>query len=297
MDFFGKYKSPFGYYNNANQIDSYGVNHSGFTTRDELEYQFARQQRENELMNQCKAQGITENFPQYGANFWGNSANNYGFGSSDIGNKLENINKPLKQTVQLVKISNDAKQVSQDAIFNRVLTRTLGEEGGYENRPYKIDAPTNMGIRQDTLDRFKTAHPELSAGYPNEVNNLTYQQVKQIARKDYFDKYRIGEIQSQPLQETIFDTFYNHSPYKPALWAQKAVNNNTNMKVKEDGVFGSETIGAINKLLPEEIIKVNNAILDQRRDDYEQELLLNTNSNYGKYSVGLPARFERFRLR
>ncbi|MDD7313583.1 MAG: hypothetical protein PUH03_04435 [bacterium] len=45
------------------------MNHSGFTTRDELEYQFARQQRENELMNQCKAQGITENFPQYGANF------------------------------------------------------------------------------------------------------------------------------------------------------------------------------------------------------------------------------------
>ena len=79
MDFFGKYKSPLGYYNNANQIDSYGVNHSGFTTRDELEYQFARQQRENELMNQCKAQGITENFPQYGVNFWGNSGNNYGF--------------------------------------------------------------------------------------------------------------------------------------------------------------------------------------------------------------------------
>ena len=64
MDFYGKYKSPFGYYNNANQIDSYGVNHSGFTTRDELEYQFARQQRENELMNQYKSQGVMENFPQ-----------------------------------------------------------------------------------------------------------------------------------------------------------------------------------------------------------------------------------------
>ena len=46
MDFFGKYKSPFGYYNNANQIDSYGMNHSGFTTRDELEYQFTRLHKE-----------------------------------------------------------------------------------------------------------------------------------------------------------------------------------------------------------------------------------------------------------
>ena len=100
MDFFGKYKSPFGYYNNANQIDSYGVNHSGFTTCDELEYQFARQQRENKLMNQCKAQGITENFPQYGANFWGNSANNYGFGLSDIAGNIGNMKPPLNQGVQ-----------------------------------------------------------------------------------------------------------------------------------------------------------------------------------------------------
>ena len=76
------------------------MNHSGFTTRDELEYQFARQQRENELMNQCKAQGITENFPQYGANFWGNSANNYGFGLSDIAGNIGNMKPPLNQGVQ-----------------------------------------------------------------------------------------------------------------------------------------------------------------------------------------------------
>ena len=100
MDFFGKYKSPFGYYNNANQIDSYGVNHSGFTTRDDLEYQFARQQRENELMNQYKSQGMMENFPQYGANFWGNSANNYGFGLSDIAGNIRGMKPPLNQGVQ-----------------------------------------------------------------------------------------------------------------------------------------------------------------------------------------------------
>ena len=108
MDFLGKYKSPFGYYNNANQIDSYGVNHSGFTTRDELEYQFARQQRENELMNQCKAQGITENFPQYGANFWGNSANNYGFGTENIAGNISGMNKTFVPILPTSKSSNDA---------------------------------------------------------------------------------------------------------------------------------------------------------------------------------------------
>ena len=108
MAFYGKYKSPLGYYNNANQIDSYGVNHSGFRTRDELEYQFARQQRENELMNQCKAQGVMENFPQYGANFWGNSANNYGFGLSNITSNIRNMNKTSVSILPTSKNNNDA---------------------------------------------------------------------------------------------------------------------------------------------------------------------------------------------
>lgn len=40
MNFGRQYKSPLGYYNNDNQIDSYGVDHSGFSTRDELNYQW-----------------------------------------------------------------------------------------------------------------------------------------------------------------------------------------------------------------------------------------------------------------
>ena len=86
-----KYISPFGYQTNNGKIDSYGVDHSGFTTRDELEYQFARDKREQDLMKQYNAQGITKNFPQYGTNFWGNSANNYGFGSSNISANIENM--------------------------------------------------------------------------------------------------------------------------------------------------------------------------------------------------------------
>ena len=45
MDIFGQYKSPLGYQVGENQIDTYGVDHSGFSTRDEVAYQTARQQR------------------------------------------------------------------------------------------------------------------------------------------------------------------------------------------------------------------------------------------------------------
>ena len=114
---------------------------------------------------------------------------------------------------------------------------------------------------------------------------------------DYFDKYRIGEILSEPLQETLFDSFFNHSPTAPAKWAQQSINKNTNIKVDEDGIFGSQTIGALNSLTPEEIIKVNNAIIDLRQADYEHQLETNTNPNYRNYSHGLPNRFERFRIK
>lgn len=91
MSFWKQYISPLGYVSNGNQIDSYGVNHSGFTTRDELAYQTARVNRENDLMMKMNNQGITT-YPQYTTNFWGTNAdNNYGFGTSNIGSNIENI--------------------------------------------------------------------------------------------------------------------------------------------------------------------------------------------------------------
>lgn len=78
MDMYQKYTSPFGYQTGTGGIDTYGVNHNKFSLRDEIDYQFARQKRENELQAQYNAQGITENYPQYTTNFWGNAANNIG---------------------------------------------------------------------------------------------------------------------------------------------------------------------------------------------------------------------------
>ena len=63
MSFWQQHKSPLGYVSNGNKIDTYGVDHSGFTTRDELQYQNARINRENNLMTQMQNQGITD-YPQ-----------------------------------------------------------------------------------------------------------------------------------------------------------------------------------------------------------------------------------------
>ena len=77
MDMYSKYQSPLGYNVGENGIDSYGVDHKNFTLQDEVQYQNLRHNREQELIKQLNEQGITENYPQYGTNFWGGAENNH----------------------------------------------------------------------------------------------------------------------------------------------------------------------------------------------------------------------------
>ncbi|MBO7097354.1 MAG: hypothetical protein J6W11_01795 [Alphaproteobacteria bacterium] len=118
MDMYPKYTSPFGYEAGEGKIDSYGVDHSDFSLRDEIEYQYAREKRENELKEHYKAQGITKNYPQYGINFWGNAANNYGFGRTNIAGNIANMKNnfspiPQATVVPQQPVQNNKSMVSQ----------------------------------------------------------------------------------------------------------------------------------------------------------------------------------------
>ena len=127
-------------------------------------------------------------------------------GNDNASYKVAQNNKP--------NITNDVNIPSMkkntDNNFDRVLNKTLGEEGGYEDRPNKIDTATNMGFQQATLELFKKKHPELAQGFPEHVKDLTREQGRIIALKDFYEPYRIGEIKSPALQETMFDSFFNH---------------------------------------------------------------------------------------
>ena len=116
MDMYPKYTSPFGYQTGVGGIDTYGVNHNNFSLRDEIEYQFARQKRENQLMQQYNNQGITENYPQYSTNFWGNSANNYGFGMTNIAGNIAN----MQNTTTPIPMATATPQMTTQPITSQV---------------------------------------------------------------------------------------------------------------------------------------------------------------------------------
>ncbi len=125
MDIWGKYKSALGYQNNDCGIDSFGVNHNSFSLRDELAYQMARSNREQELIQNYNNQGITKDYPQYGTNFWGSSPeNNYGFGVSNIENNIENVTKRLKnseysnQTQQGIGEQHKMRNIENNLLMN-----------------------------------------------------------------------------------------------------------------------------------------------------------------------------------
>ncbi len=82
---YSKYKSPSGYFIGCNNIDTYGVDHSTFSTRDELAYQMERQERENKIIPNYNKLDITDNYPPSGTGFLDKSDDdNYGFGSLNI---------------------------------------------------------------------------------------------------------------------------------------------------------------------------------------------------------------------
>ena len=92
--------------------------------------------KENQLIQNYNNQGITKNYPQYGTNFWGNSDNNYGFGSSNIHDNIENRDNQTeyvedctpfgiaKRAFEVYKMSNSSNPVKTG---NKAVDFALGK--------------------------------------------------------------------------------------------------------------------------------------------------------------------------
>ena len=159
MDMYPKYTSPFGYQTGVGGIDTYGVNHNNFSLRDEIEYQFARDKREQELMKQYNAQGITENYPQYTTNFWGTNAdNNYSFGTSNITSAIENHPSMNTTPVPQQPIQPKYWETAQDG--KQVYDNVVRNEGNYQPQEQNM---LNYGISaiQGGMNLIKN-FPEMS---------------------------------------------------------------------------------------------------------------------------------------
>ena len=181
MNLYGNFKSPLGYQTGESQIDTYGVDHSGFSTRDELEYQFARQNKENQLIQNYNNQGITKNYPQYGTNFWGVSSNdNYGFGFSNIHDNIENREKQIEQSYGLG--NNNQNQTQANNIPRYWDTAADGE------KVWNYVQQQEGNVRPQSQNMFSYGASGVIGGVKTLYNYLT------LRPKSYTDKYKHAVI-------------------------------------------------------------------------------------------------------
>ena len=172
MNTFNQNKNIFNYKSGDGGIDSYGVDHSGFTLRDELEYQMARTQREQELLKNYNTNGITNNNLSNGISFWGNSSdNNYGFGTSNISQNVKD------------KLRNNREDIISSSFINK-------SASGYAFAPDSSNTENNLSVWNNMKNTFNNVLPYIPTyplGYGVGSMQNTYKKLKDLygAYKQY----------------------------------------------------------------------------------------------------------------
>jgi len=121
------------------------------------------------------------------------------------------------------------------ASFDLAIAKTLSFEGGdkYTETPGDTGGATKYGISQKS--------------YPNlNIKALTEAEAKAIYKRDYWDRVRGDDINSQDIAEAIFDFAVNAGISTSIKIAQKSTNRVFPVALDADGAMGKRTLAAIN---------------------------------------------------
>ena len=131
--------------------------------------------------------------------------------------------------------------MSDTTVFDKAFERLMKNEGGYVNHPRDPGGETMYGVTK----RVAVAH-----GYSGNMRNLSKSFAKMVARKSYWDATCCNDF--DPLiAPQLFDAAYNHGPRNAIKFLQRAAGLNGK---QIDGIVGSQTIGAVNKLTPNAVV-------------------------------------------
>lgn len=119
---------------------------------------------------------------------------------------------------------------------DELITDILRREGGYVDHPADRGGPTNFGITQKTLSRYK--------GYAvsaEHVKNLDVEVARDIYERDYYYGPGIHKLPHQ-IQPFLFDSAVNHGPRRAIKFAQSVSNQAGYVPPLDvDGAVGPKT--------------------------------------------------------
>lgn len=141
------------------------------------------------------------------------------------------------------------------ADINKVISHIFQVEGGFVNLKADKGGPTSMGITQKTLEGYRGRKVTV-----DEVKNLTKYEATLIYKKNYWDKLKLDQVNSQSVADMLMDFAVNSGVSKAAKVVQGLVG------VSQDGIIGPKTIEAINKENPKDLFQ---KLWDYRNNYYE----------------------------
>lgn len=166
--------------------------------------------------------------------------------------------KPYKHTDNKTQGQN-----MNDEKFEQAYNKLKEPEGGYTNGKNQVrDEPTNMGIKQSTMDKYAAKHPE--SNMPRDVKDLTPSQAREIYKNEYWDNTKIPQIKNDRIRNAVFDMNVMSGLKQATITIQRAFNSYTGGNIAVDGKLGKETIGALNNIPENKINDFMNIMIDTR---------------------------------
>ena len=144
--------------------------------------------------------------------------------------------------------------------FEVAVQLPLKHEGGYVDNPADSGGATNCGISLRFLKSLPLENlrkygifinPDMLS--PDDIKNLTLDQVKLIFKGEFWDAANFGDITYPYICSYIFDMCINHGLAQGIKIAQRAtwvIDYLDRSRVVDDGVLGDKTIHMINNINP-----------------------------------------------
>jgi type VI secretion system secreted protein VgrG len=126
------------------------------------------------------------------------------------------------------------------AEFDPAIEVVLANEGGLTDDRDDPGGITNYGI---TLPVLK-AEPGMSLAGPQQIRELTEADARRIWRRQWWERYGYGQIDSQDVATKIFDLSVNVGPYRAHQLLQRSLRA-VGYPVADDGQLGPHTFAAI----------------------------------------------------
>jgi lysozyme family protein len=124
--------------------------------------------------------------------------------------------------------------------FQKAFDYVMYHEGGYSKDPNDSGGETKFGIS-------KRSYPHL------DIKNLTRDQARQIYFIDFWMKAKCEQIIDENIATKFFDLCVNMGISQAVRLVQRALRS-TGISVVEDGIIGPNTLAAINKADPTDLL-------------------------------------------